>query len=381
MFFPSLEPYVDYVYDPDGYQRHLSRVRACIEDNVDEWVTSQGAGFRRLQEQEAAFRRHFVGQRVRLRISHPNNVPGRKLLPKWQLDWYIAKFVPGTHYKTVVLRRYPLREEKVISTDFIVPDPVQPDVVPPLLDIVKLDPPAEEAPQVAQFPFREELAQGNRPGPGDQDDRVEDVNIEPGGEDFVDVPYVYGGQGEDPLAEEREDLFPRAEDSGRKTIPELEAPIPVPVRAPVQVSVPQEVRSVSSRTASSATVSHASSRTASSATVSHGPMVEQVVPEQDTVEPASDSLSRGSEQISNPEQCASDSDVSGSRSRSEGSQPPLGSEIFHCSTPTHTVSAPPADFNQLLSRSSVSSRHTVSAPPDLGVPETLQQRRVEESVP
>ncbi|KAF4738614.1 hypothetical protein FOZ63_019366, partial [Perkinsus olseni] len=212
----------------------------------------------------------------------------------------------------------------------------------------------------------EELAQGNRPGPGDQDDRVEDVNIEPGGEDFVDVPYVYGGQGEDPLAEEREDLLPRAEDSGRKTIPELEAPIPVPVRTPVHAPVPQEVRSVSSRTASSATVSH-------------GSVVEQVVPEQDTVEPASDSLSRGSEQISNPEQCAPDSDVSGSRSRSEGSQSPHGSEIFHCSTPTHTVSAPPADFNQLLSRSSVSSRHTVSAPPDLGVPETLQQRRVEES--
>ncbi|KAF4646799.1 hypothetical protein FOL47_005606, partial [Perkinsus chesapeaki] len=189
--------------------RHLSRIRACIEDNVDEWVTAHGAGFQMLKEKEkvVAMRRHFVGQRVRLRVRHPNNLPGRKLLPKWQLDWYIAKFVPGTYLKTVVLRHYPSKEEKVISTDYIVPDPVQPADVPAELGIVRLDPPVEEGPRIDQFPFRDELVRsvGSARSAESSVAPRSRAPVEPR---YADIPYEYGGDDVDPLAERRDDLLP-----------------------------------------------------------------------------------------------------------------------------------------------------------------------------
>ncbi|KAF4750735.1 hypothetical protein FOZ62_011185, partial [Perkinsus olseni] len=129
--------------------------RAKIADIVDEWVTANGAPHRLAANQPLSHRRHFVGQRVRLKIFHGNNAPARKLLPKWQADWYIFKFVAGSNNKTVVVRHFPDMKEKVISTDYILADPVQPDIVPAQLNIVRMDPPVNEAPVVPLYPLLE----------------------------------------------------------------------------------------------------------------------------------------------------------------------------------------------------------------------------------
>ncbi|EER03786.1 retrovirus polyprotein, putative [Perkinsus marinus ATCC 50983] len=337
LFFPALEPYVDYVFDPQGYQRHLSRIRACIEDNVDEWVTAHGAGFQALKEREkiAAARRHFVGQRVRLRIHHPNNLPGRKLLPKWQLNWYIAKFVPGTHLKTVVLRHYPSKEEKVISTDYIVPDPVQPADVPVELGIVRLDPPVEEGPRIEQFPFRDELVRSAASRRSARSSVVPDVEA-PANLRLVDIPYVYDGDDLDPLAERRDDLLPRLEapssGSAQVSVPRLETPIPVPVQLGSAV-----LRSPATS----------------------GPVPQDTGRSGPTVVPAGSEPSGGSPSL-------------GLDSASQECGASRRSLPFSASTPTHVVSAPAADFEQLLGHSGPSSRQTLSAPSAL-IPAQRQQ--------
>ncbi|KAF4737131.1 hypothetical protein FOZ62_001140, partial [Perkinsus olseni] len=92
----------------------------------------------------------------------------------WQPDWYIVKFIQGVNNKTVVLRHFPDLAEKVISTDFLLADPVQPHAVPPQLGVVRMDPPVEEAPSAPSFPFR-------RLG----DEVPEDVFTPPQGRDYA----------------------------------------------------------------------------------------------------------------------------------------------------------------------------------------------------
>ncbi|KAF4758554.1 hypothetical protein FOZ63_031944 [Perkinsus olseni] len=151
--FPSLARYATLMYDPDGYAAYLARARAKIADLVDEWVTAGGAAQRKVAEQQQALLRYFVGQRVRMKIFHSNNTPGHKLLPKWQTDWYVVKFLPGVHNKTVVVQHYPDLREKVISTDYLLPDPAQPEQIPACLRIQRGPPPELEAPAVPMYPF------------------------------------------------------------------------------------------------------------------------------------------------------------------------------------------------------------------------------------
>ncbi|KAF4759498.1 hypothetical protein FOZ63_003778, partial [Perkinsus olseni] len=116
---PSLYQYSSLMHDPTSYAAYLARARAKIADVVDEWVTANGAPHRLAADQPLSHRRHFVGQR----------------------------FVAGANNKTVVVRHFPDMKEKVISTDYILADPAQPDTLPPQLNIVRMDPPVNEAPR------------------------------------------------------------------------------------------------------------------------------------------------------------------------------------------------------------------------------------------
>ncbi|EER15720.1 hypothetical protein Pmar_PMAR010001, partial [Perkinsus marinus ATCC 50983] len=155
ILLPSLYQYSSLMHDPESYAAYLARARAKIDDVMDEWATANGASYRLAALRQPPHRRHYVGQRVRLKIFHGNNAPARKLLPKWQADWYIFKFVAGSNNKTVVVRHFPDLQEKVISTDYILADPVQPEMIPVQLNIVRMEPPADEAPRVPLYPFKE----------------------------------------------------------------------------------------------------------------------------------------------------------------------------------------------------------------------------------
>ncbi|EER03186.1 retrovirus polyprotein, putative, partial [Perkinsus marinus ATCC 50983] len=155
MLLPSLYQYSSLMHDPESYAAYLARARAKIDDVMDEWATANGASYRLAALRQPSHRRHYVGQRVRLKIFHGNNAPARKLLPKWQADWCIFKFVAGSNNKTVVVRHFPDPREKVISTDYILADPIQPEMIPVQLNIVRMEPPVDEAPRVPLYPFKE----------------------------------------------------------------------------------------------------------------------------------------------------------------------------------------------------------------------------------
>ncbi|KAF4646927.1 hypothetical protein FOL47_005466, partial [Perkinsus chesapeaki] len=120
-------------------------------------------------------------------------------------------------------------------------------------------------------------------------------------------------------------------------VPELEAPIPVPVRLGLASSG-----------------SSARSRAASQVTGRSAPAMVPVGVVPDVSESATG--------------CAS----SRTNSVATEGRGPARSLPFTDSTPTHTVSAPPADFQQLLGHSVPSARQAVSAPSALARAESQQ---------
>ncbi|KAF4650242.1 hypothetical protein FOZ61_000501 [Perkinsus olseni] len=155
------------MYDPDTYAACVERTRGRILDHVDQFINARGAAYQQNVAGEVRRRRFFVGQKVLLRIFR-TAVPGHKLQPRWQPDWYVKKFVPGTHQKTVVIVRWPDREEKVISIDHLSIDPVQPPAPPVELGLAVQPEVDVEFPPVPEYPFAHVIDDGTttlRDGP------------------------------------------------------------------------------------------------------------------------------------------------------------------------------------------------------------------------
>ncbi|KAF4744225.1 hypothetical protein FOZ63_016856, partial [Perkinsus olseni] len=123
-------------------------------------------------------------------------------------------------------------KEKVISIDYILADPVQPDIVPAQLNIVRMDPPVNEAPVVPLYPLLEVSSASSeaREAPSDHSARDEASS------DRAEVGSPLSAvQGEAPVYWVAQD---RGNPSGSPAIPAAPS-----VAAPSAPSLVPEVRS------------------------------------------------------------------------------------------------------------------------------------------
>ncbi|EER05709.1 retrovirus polyprotein, putative [Perkinsus marinus ATCC 50983] len=125
----SLHAYVwtSLVFDTETYGQYVARVRAYLDDEVDQAVTHAAARYKAFYDRKAKPTAFFPNARVFVRVHVPNN----KLAPRWEGDWYIVDIIGSQDpVKVLRLKHAVTGELKVINVDHVRLDPVQPDQLP-----------------------------------------------------------------------------------------------------------------------------------------------------------------------------------------------------------------------------------------------------------
>ncbi|KAF4648073.1 hypothetical protein FOL47_003793, partial [Perkinsus chesapeaki] len=138
VFLPSVQALDRFSFDPFGYNEYVQALSVHLDDMVDQAHASASAAARAYYDKKASARQFYVGQRVLVRRLGPQ--AGNKLEPKWSPDWFVIGQMPGQENKVLKVKHKDTLQTRVLSADHIAIDPVQPDVVPEALGILRRDP-------------------------------------------------------------------------------------------------------------------------------------------------------------------------------------------------------------------------------------------------
>ncbi|EEQ98433.1 retrovirus polyprotein, putative [Perkinsus marinus ATCC 50983] len=122
-FIPITSAYSSLVFDTETYGQYVARVRAYLDDEVDQAVTHAAARYTAFYDRKAKPTAFFPNARVFVRVHVPNN----KLAPRWEGDWYIVDIIGSQDSVRVLRFKHAVTGElEVINVDHVRLDPVQP---------------------------------------------------------------------------------------------------------------------------------------------------------------------------------------------------------------------------------------------------------------